>query len=786
MAQRAKAPKAARAPLTEGDVRSLLDQGLYSFEEGDLDQAVAALEATFGKNPSDSALLDFVERVTATKIMRMLESKNARIRGLALQILESSSRAQKVKQLDPEAIRKAIVEVLGADGEVQLTLRAKYTGLYGRNLVPYLIPVLADSSLARRATAINWIGRVIGRDAIPVLQAARKHPDPTVRRNVAALLGSPLLRHPVCLATLKALSEDSSGEVKKTAQESLDAILAELNGKAKQLTAKEYFLENAILYYLEPHRNPFAVAYYTPMVFRLEGRNVVGDQVADFQVSERMAQQALEEALELDPGFEEAQVLTLCNDAQQVYEYDLNAAFYARDESNPQVKELLEKQKPYVDYILRNRVRMWPEKILYGALLQALEDGRSEVARVIIATIRETGRGGRVPEALVKALEDTGSRLTRIAAAVALAYWNPVGGELDAGEQVVSILGEAVVTSGVRTAQKVIGDNQLANRMEDILRSLNMESYSPIDTVERAVDAVMTSPPDVVIMDENVTKSTGKRDIAPVNHFVNELRKHYRSANVPVVVVVASGSLERAKSLYESEERKVWVVPDSVDRLALNNTVFARIFKDKDDAKAQATKLSVVAAEAINYLATVHTEIPVKKTVGALRQVLKNRPDEVRIPCIRALGNLRAAEAAGELAATFANAENAREVRVEAMRAVGMALSRASAAASPQVAKAIEDGLNDLDADLRTASWIAFSTSGADPARQLKTLLMAAPAAVPPAGAAAPEAPVAPAKEDAETPAEAEAVPEPAEEAPAEPAEENEPAPEGATEEGGQ
>ncbi|MBI4601090.1 MAG: HEAT repeat domain-containing protein [Planctomycetes bacterium] len=759
-ALRAQRPKAGGRAA--GDVKSLLDQGFYSFEEGDLDAAVAAFEKAFALNPTSDALLAFVDKVTAAKVYEMVQSKDGRIAGLGRQILESSVKAFKQRLGDAEGIRKAIEEVLEADGQEQVALRLKYNGIYGRNLVPQLVPVLADTDLARRGAAINWIARTIGRDAVPVLQAARKHPDATVRRNVADLLGVGLLRHPVSLATLKAMLEtDGSPEVKEVAARSLAAILSDLNGQAKELSAKEHFLENAILYYLHPHKNPFASAYYAPTVYRLEGTKVVGEQVADFQLSERMARGALEEALELDPGFFEAQVLTLSNDAAQVYEYDLNMAYYAKNESSSNVLEILEGQKSYVDFVLRNRVRMWPEKVLFEGLLQALEDGRSDVARKIVETIQETGRGGRAPDSLVKALEDTSSRLTRIAAAVALALWNPTSRDFDAGPQVISILSEAVVTSGVRTAQKVVGDQQLANRLEDMLRQLNMESYSPIDTVERAVEAVVNSPPDVVLMDENVTKSTGRNEIAPVNQFVNELRKHYRSANVPVVVVVPDSSLEKAKNLYESAERKVWVVPESIGHRALENTVFQKLFEDKDDSKAQATRLAVTAAEALNDLASVPTRMPVKRAVPSLLQVLKNRPDAVRIPCIRALGNLRAAEAAGELAAVFSSSENSREVRVEAMKAVGMALQGAARGADEAVLKTIEEGMREVDMDLRRASWIAFSSSGASPTRQLEALL-----AMPPAGAGAAsgaEKPAAGEAGEAEAPAEAEE-PAPAEE----------------------
>jgi tetratricopeptide (TPR) repeat protein len=716
-----------------GDVKSLLQQGLYSYDEGDFDAAVLAFEKAFALDPSSDAILDFVEKATQAKVFSMIRSKDSRLAGIGKQILKSSIRVITARAGDPELIKKAVSEVLQSEGQDQVVLMIRHSVTYGRNLVPALIPVLGDNDLGRRTTAINWIGRHIRLEAVAVLQAARKHPDSTVRTNVASLLGVRPLRHVVSLATLKAMVEtDSATEVKEAAAKSLKAILSDLNGQGKELSAKEYFLDNAYnQYYLNPHQNPFRSAYYVPTVYKLVGGSVVGEEVADFQLSGRMAQQALEEALELDPSFLEAWVLTLCNDAAQVVQYDQNVAYYAKHESQTNIKELLEKQKSDVNK-LRNRILASRGQVLSEGLMQALDNGRSDVAQKIIEVMRETRRRGQALESLVKALEDPNSRLVRTTAAVALAHWNPSlnAGNANVGDHVVSVLSEAVVSSGIRTVQKVMGNQQESNRIDEILRSYNMESYTPIDTIERGFDAVVSSPPDLVIMDESVTLSAGGAGgaTAPINYFVNELRKNYRSANVPVVVVVPAAQLDAAKKSYQSEERKVWVVPDTLDRTGFKNIVFDKIFQEKDDAKALATRVAKTAAEAIEYASSVATRLPLKKSITALKTVLKDRPDEVRIPCIKALGGLRAEEAVGELAVVFANPENSHEVRREAMRAVGQALQSSKGATAP-VLKIILGGMEDLDLELRAVSWYAFSNSGADPKTELNALLLPAPAA---------------------------------------------------------
>ena len=263
--------------------------------------------------------------------------------------------------------------------------------------------------------------------------------------------------------------------------------------------------------------------------------------------------------------------------------------------------------------------------------------------------------------------------MVRVAAARTIARWNPAS-PIDAGDAVIQALSDAVLASGIRTAQLVMGDSRKTNRIASMLRDLNLETYTPVQTVERGYDSVVNSATDVVFLDESVGVSVGGGDVGAVNYFIGLIRKNYRSANVPVVVVVADSDVERARELYENEERKVLVVSDSIDSTGLRNEVLYELFADKEDAKERATRLAASAAEAIEYLSFVHTRLPVQKSAPHLVKVLKNRPDSVRIPCIRALGHLKYGEAAGELSMIFSEASNSVEVRAAAMTSLGQTL----------------------------------------------------------------------------------------------------------------
>lgn len=736
------------------DARTLLNQGLVFYEEGNFDAACAAFEQALAQDPSNDLISDFVDAVTVAKIYRMVREADPRVSGLGRYFLSRARAAVVAKISDPKAIQTAIQDVLTSDQEERIIKVIKHTATFGRNLVPQLVPLLKDSDLSRRTIAFNWIVRV-GIDAVPILQAARKHPDRVIRRSVAELLGTRDLRHVVSLATLKAMIQtDEAAEVREAAEKSFRAILSDLDNQGRELTAEEYFLKNAYeQYYLQPYRNPFASTYYQPTIYTLQGEEIVGERVADFQLSDRMAQQALEEALELNPDFEPARVLLLCNDAAQIVEYDLNVAYYSRPEAQGDIRPILEKQKSYFDYVIRNRL-LAPPKILFEGLMQALEDGKPEVARKIIETIQETSPRGRVPEALLRALEDSNSRLVRTAAAIALAYWREPTG-FDAGQQVVAVLADAVFSSGIYTIQKVMGDTKRANRFDALFRELNCESFSPLPSVEAGYEAVIASPPDAVFVDEAVKLSVEKPGVAPINFFVNELRKNYRSANVPVIVVVPDSRFDAADKLYTSEPRKVWTIKESVDRLYLERVLFPKLFKDRNDAKALATRLAVEAGKALEHLSSIPTNMPVATAVPTLIKVLRNRPDEVRLPVIRALGNLGAIEAANELALVFSREENVHGIRLEAMRALGMVLAGTPEPAADLVLKAITTGLGDSDLELRRASWFAFSNAKA-PGKLQYQFLVAPPPTEPTAKGAPEEVGEGPSEKPEETPSEEE------------------------------
>src|SRR5690606_21357981 len=282
------------------------------------------------------------------------------------------------------------------------------------------------------------------------------------------------------------------------------------------------FLRNAYLLFTKPHANEFESSVYTSNVYTLVGDRVIAERVARFQLSERMAEQNLIEALTLDPAYAAAHELLLLNDAAQVVEYDLQSKVYASQDSLDGEKELLATQQGRVDSILRPRTLAATSDTLYRALAHANKLRRGAVSQYLIERIRERKLGGAVPEALRDSLDHPESRLVRIAAAIAIAERNPQS--FAQGREVVATLASAVLQSGVRTVIKAVGNSETSNVLQRLIESVGMESRFTLGTASEAYVTVKNLPPDLILVDEELvldTQLAKGRAVEPVALFLN-------------------------------------------------------------------------------------------------------------------------------------------------------------------------------------------------------------------------------------------------------------------------
>jgi CheY-like chemotaxis protein len=268
-------------------------------------------------------------------------------------------------------------------------------------------------------------------------------------------------------------------------------------------------------------------------------------------------------------------------------------------------------------------------------------------------------------------------------------------------DKVVPNLGAAVQESGSRTIFVVAKDVQVRNRLTGELRQMNHLPFA-IETAKQGVlRARGASGLDAILIHTELNRG-GAADDFDVAQFIDQINQDYRAAGTPVIVVVPHADLEERGKIYEG--KAAGVVPDDVDPVVLKDKLEALWSGEKakpGDPKAKATEVARRAAEA---LAAADPRTPVfdlRQAIPGLLQALETQPDVVRIPALRALGNVHARESVDRAAAIFDNQQNSKEVRCAAAYCLGEALRGQS---MPQkVFESLKAALKEGDAALYAA-----------------------------------------------------------------------------------
>lgn len=695
-----------RAEAQSG-VSGRFEDGVRKYREGDYDGAINEFENLFKEAPTNDAIVDVLDEVGLAVVVEMVADEDRRISGIGRTFFRLRREKNLTRVADESDLASAVASYFKANAQERHRMRIEFPLKYGRNIVPGTLSYLASPDADTR-TAAELLIAYIGIDAVPVLVVAGGHPDAKVRASVARLLGSRNLRHPYNVACLVTLAHnDKDQTVREEARESLSAILEE-QGQTEVFDAKLYHYENARQLYLNPHRNPFSTRFYKPAVYSLKGSDITSEPVATFQLSERMAESSLHEALKLDPQFQSAWAMLACTDAMLLVEYDLNTK---NEDTEAFDRQIVETQAGQMQMRVA-RLGSISSAALHEALGKALEDQLSEIASRLVQVIAEGKRGGAVPESLKAALRGSPSREVRVRAATALTDWDDADLE-SVGEEIVEVLAEAILNSGVRTAHKIMGRPQNISRFDAILRKLAVDTFSNSVDVETGIMRARDIPPDFILVDTEAQSDVATGDIEPLGFFLKQLRASARTESIPVVVVVSPDGLEKAKELYQSEDNKVSVVSTEIESGEFKTSVLDEIFDLADDPRAEALGLSAMAAQTLSDLSRSNRKLPVVKILSALEEVLPNRPDEIRVPSIEALGFLGSSgeRSAVALSEVFSLTSNSVDVREAAMTALGRVL--VSGGGDDGVLNVIVTGMKDPNARLRDASFFAFGASGA-------------------------------------------------------------------------
>jgi HEAT repeat protein len=341
---------------------------------------------------------------------------------------------------------------------------------------------------------------------------------------------------------------------------------------------------------------------------------------------------------------------------------------------------------------------------------RAAPRGRAERVRAARGQATAAADGA----SLIRALRFADERV-QYAAAIALGRMGPPE-PFDGADEVVLVLARAVGESGPTQVLVVEEDPSIRNEIMGKLRGLDVGVAHAPTARDGLARAVGFPPFDVVLASPALEKDESTRWL------LDKMVANPRSRPLAVGILTSDSKREQDKQTYgDAANVKGFVsIEDSGQDL---RKVIDRIASQRATpimSRKLAEELSVLAAETLcqidPHLAKINGMV-VEQAAEACIASLENRSDEVRRPCIDALGRFGIVQALEKLMALAADATQTLEVRVSATRAL--------AQMRPESLKGLLDmAENEKDYILRYLASEAFGRASTTP-EKLKEFLEA-------------------------------------------------------------
>ncbi len=572
-----------------------------------------------------------------------------------------------------------------------------------QDLGQYVVPALAEYIMSEQDSDRRAYARIVatklGPSAVLALIELLEHSSALMLENVALTLGDIEPSDHRAIAPLRSLSENES--VSFTVRRYADRSLKKITGiePPELQRSVEYYYMKADRYLRELAGVANEADDARGMIWHLNAEGeLVSLQLPLYAWNELMAEQACYDCMRLDPTYEKIMPLFACVMAQQYAEVKelLDIVIEkppGREMSEDEANEIRDR-----DLKLRRAailIRACGARNVYLAVDKCLQDatgGQREMplltARVLIdaakdldpkgdllpavrvASSERRGRGreeaeemeaGPVGASLVEALEFPDERV-QYAAAIALAHMNPVR-KFPGAEDVVRVLASAIGESGPLQMLIVSEDagerNEMKNRLEGMGYGVTLASGG-VPGLKQAT----TWPPKDIIMVSHALEAGGMS----TEQFIEQLKLDPRTRTVSFAVLTTLDAHQEDRARFgdiklihredTGSELRAPVEELAAGRLAPNVT------------KMHSEEIAAAAAWALCAIDPYRTHMVPADCTDACIAALRNRPDEVRLPCINALGKFKIQQAYKMLEAVFENRDNTVEIRAACLHAI--------------------------------------------------------------------------------------------------------------------
>lgn len=658
-------------PNDKKEVHKLLDEGIKLYEEGKFEEAYKKFESALQKQPGYEVIAAWIDRVDTALIFQMQNADTGnkeidqKVRDLGRRLFELS----KPSVTFPKTTQKEVAYYMNnLDASQTDVWRNSFYHLvnFGPYAVKYLVPVLGDSSRDQlRVRSILVLSR-IGQAATFALCQALKSGNSFLRQNSCHVLGN--IKDRRAVSYLKRVLEDPSElpEVKSVAMEALVNILGSSTAIDK-ISASSSLYEYASGYFFQdPEVLPVWERYYLVWSWDTDKDRITEREVPGFAYNEQMAEEILYDLITWYPEYERAYPLfVLALLSQQVEADEIltrgqigTQAKYIPSGLFKQLQEKLSATK-YTPVL----AALTHRNNIYKALDIAVSSKNPQLA---VACIRILGNiavptdfpltedeaGAKIGTPLVNALRYDNNAYIRYNSAIELSRIVPHLKVLNS-DLIIKNLSDAIHETGIRTILviyeiKTRADFDNINRLKNEIIQANAYPIVASTLEEGIYRAKDHTVDDAIFIQYKLAARAYISDLPDIGEeqatvsLFDSLRDDVRTKNVPKILLYDS-EREKEDSVIFSEHIAGMLSTQS-DKFTIQKKL-TEIFADEEIVKDQKKKADIMASMAAEALAELNVYTTVLDYTSSVKEIISIldsnviRPNIVRIPLIRALGN---------------------------------------------------------------------------------------------------------------------------------------------------
>lgn len=616
------------------DAEDTFNEGIDLLRRGRQEEALTRFQQVLAMDLSNEEAYELWKNTDAEIWLEML-SQEGDLQLVTKRLMAMAKTRVQERRDDPEAIRELIRAATGDDLVARMAAVRSLSAEHGEYAVQYMLASIGDQAPADRRVLVMRTLTSMGDEVVLPLCAALDSNDAFLRRNVAITLG--YIGDPRAAAFLARVAE---GDADETVREAAAEALAACGGARDAVYAflvmgGQYHKASATV--LRPDQ-------YSKVVWSFAGGQLAATEVPGYLYAQELAKVCYYNALRVAPASGDAlSGLARVYASQMQLIADRTAAgMDVGDEADQARAGLL-------------AVAAAGTSAIDAALTASVNEGDDMAAVGLCRAVQQgLAVGG---DGLLAALRGGDASLRAEAALALAAQANDAGQAV--GPMAVAALGEAVGRRIARVVAVIDGDAARADAMAAALGEAGM-LVNHFGSAAGGLAGIRKVPGlDAVLVADSLPDLT-------TDQVLTELADSARFGDTPVLILASNADL--ADELYG--DRTAGILTD-VDVQAVAGAMSDSMGRDRE----YADDLSRRAAAALGALAARGADVSGARA-GLMGALDGNRPDDVLVPALGAMGSIGGAAEAAAAAAVCADGGASDAVREAAAMACAAMFSR--------------------------------------------------------------------------------------------------------------